>query len=582
MTEIHDQQASLARTCGEESAYRTTRLIFWISCLSFALFEAWSGAHFTNPDGIAYLDMSDAFLRHDWHLLINSLWSPLYPFLIGIATWLIRPSSNLELPIVHAVNFVIFVGLVAAFDLLLQKAIVIFSPAQDGIGRAHEPSRYAWKYQLLGYSLFFWSTFVLISGLRMVCPDQCVAMFVFLDAALLLDVYSGKATMRTFALLGVTLGLGYYAKAILFPMAFIFLGVAWFAAPKKQRTVPRILTAFLVFIAVSAPLSVCISRMAGKPSFSEAGSLNYAWHVDGFPPTPFYSTNRPAYLKHPMKLLHGSPAVFAFDGPAPSTYTPYLYSAYWNSGVTAKFDLKKQWKEIRRNVMGFFSMPLASIWIWIAGVVFLLALNKQSLTFKTKKILQTWPLLIPGVTAWGLYMAVHVESRYLGPFILLVFLGLLPAALSQKPEDAHRNRILIPALLSAIVMAMSIVFIVHRAATLPVVWAKKQFDRTAQSLTQMGIHSGDKVAIIGYGSDDMIWARRDRLQIIAQISPTDANEFWLADSKQQSEVYDAVAKAGAIAIVTDAVPDTKRSPDWIRLGNTRSYIRFIGPLPSSK
>jgi len=31
---------------------------------------------YTDPDGISYLDMSDAVLRHNWHLLINPHWSP--------------------------------------------------------------------------------------------------------------------------------------------------------------------------------------------------------------------------------------------------------------------------------------------------------------------------------------------------------------------------------------------------------------------------------------------------------------------------------------------------------------------------
>ena len=54
--------------------------------------------------------MSDALLKHNLHLLINAHWSPLYPFLIGITTWFVRPSAYWELPVVHALNVVFSSG----------------------------------------------------------------------------------------------------------------------------------------------------------------------------------------------------------------------------------------------------------------------------------------------------------------------------------------------------------------------------------------------------------------------------------------------------------------------------------------
>ena len=94
--EISESQEKAILPLGEDQRYKLTRLICRSVCIAFALLETWSGRQLLNQDGISYLDMSDAFLRHNWHLLVNPLWSPLYPFLMGVATWLTHPSAQWE------------------------------------------------------------------------------------------------------------------------------------------------------------------------------------------------------------------------------------------------------------------------------------------------------------------------------------------------------------------------------------------------------------------------------------------------------------------------------------------------------
>ena len=152
----------VAREQASGPSYKLTRLVCWSICIGFALIEAWSGRQFTNPDGIAYLDMSDALLKHNLHLLINPLWSPLYPSLIGIATWLLRPSAYWELPIAHLVNFAIFLGMLASFEFLLRQVICLLNVEEEQHGADSAVPLPVWTWQLLGYSLFAWSTFVFI------------------------------------------------------------------------------------------------------------------------------------------------------------------------------------------------------------------------------------------------------------------------------------------------------------------------------------------------------------------------------------------------------------------------------------
>jgi len=236
--EFSDNQEKAAQALGEDPRYKLTRLVCWVVCIGFALIEAWSQRQFINEDGVSYLDMSDWLLRHNWHLLVNPLWSPLYPVLIGIATFLTRPSGRWEVPVVHVVNLIILLGALASFEFLLRRVICVFRQE-----RTHEAERSAapspvWTWQLLGYSLFGWSTVGMIWGPRFITPDLCVAALVYLDCGLLLSFRVTTNRSRICLLLGLTLGLGYLAKAILFPMAFVFMLVAFFVIGNGEKRYP--------------------------------------------------------------------------------------------------------------------------------------------------------------------------------------------------------------------------------------------------------------------------------------------------------------------------------------------------------
>ena len=71
-------------------------------------------------DGISYLDMGDAIIRGDWKMAINGYWSPLYPWLQGLAAWAIKPTPYWQFTVVHLVNFLIYLFALACFDTLLQ------------------------------------------------------------------------------------------------------------------------------------------------------------------------------------------------------------------------------------------------------------------------------------------------------------------------------------------------------------------------------------------------------------------------------------------------------------------------------
>src|ERR1700721_3185402 len=96
IAELSQNREKSAQALSEAQQVRLTRLVCRILFISFALLETWSQRRFINEDGVSYLDMSDALRRHNWHLLVNPIWSPLYPLLPGLGRGPRRPPGFWE------------------------------------------------------------------------------------------------------------------------------------------------------------------------------------------------------------------------------------------------------------------------------------------------------------------------------------------------------------------------------------------------------------------------------------------------------------------------------------------------------
>jgi hypothetical protein len=546
-------------------------------CIGLALLELWSGRYQLQADGVSYLDMSDAFLRHNWGILINPYWSPLYPFLVGVATWLIRPSANWELPVMHAVNFAIFIGALASFEFFLREVIRVCGQEggqEDSLSALPLP---AWMWQVLGYCLFAWSTIVLNSGLFEVTPDLLVAAFVYLDAGLVLRLRSGANPSRTSLLLGLTLGLGYFAKAILFPVAFVFMAVAFLVAGGWREAIRALALTFLIFGAIAAPLFLGISKMLGRPSFGESGKLNYAWYVDGEDSLRFYSTSPPPYLTHPLSRVHREPNVFEFGQPFRATYPLLFNPSYWNDGVKVQMNMKGQLRVIAHGLVVFYLYLVERMWGLIGGFLILFFMS-PNLPRRLKDILKGWPLLVCGAAAPCLYVFVHVEPRFLSAFVVLVWLGLFSGIRLQKSQDSIKLGAIATLVIATSMMIFTARYVVyHLVDPFPHLRGHGgEYYQVAESLDGKGLRAGETVAIIGKAERAMLWARLARVRIVAQISPDDADEFWLADPRVKAEVLKAMAGTGAKAVVTEMTPPSDGSSDWQSVGNTKYFVHFLG------
>jgi hypothetical protein len=573
-----DNQENGFQAAREDQRRKLTILVCRMVCVGFALLEAWSQRRFINEDGISYLDMSDALIRHNWHLLINPIWSPLYPLLIGVTTWLTRPSGQWEVQIVHALNLVLFLGALASFEFLLCQVIRVLRLEKERGDPDSVVPLPVWAWQLLGYSLFAWSTFGMIWAPRMITPDLLVATFVYLDCGLLLSLRGSTQRSRSCLVLGLTLGLGYLAKAILFPMAFLFMVVAFFVIGEWRKAIHPVAMTFLLFCAVAAPLVVSMSSRVGRPSYSEAGNMNYIWHVNGFNPYLASASGPPAYLKHPMTIFHRGPDVYGFKEPIAYTYPPRQDMEYWSAGAIAAINPRDQLRAIGENLRVLFTdVHIVPMWGLMAAGLILLFMSSNAF-WRFKKLLRSWPLLLPGIAGPCLYLLISIEPRYVAPFLVLVLLGLFPGILLQNRKVATKGAAISTIVVAICVIALSALLLVYHLLGFPRGATGELWIQVGKSLNTAGVRSGEDVAIIGDSSDGCRWARMARVRIVAQILREDAADFWRVDPREREEVYDAFARAGAKAVVAEQTPPSGEFADWETLGNTHYYVYFLNPV----
>lgn len=199
-----------------------------------------------------------------------------------------------------------------------------------------------------------------------------------------------------------------------------------------------------------------------------------------------------------------------------------------------------------------------------------------------KDIAKHWALLIPGIAAFMMYSITCVRPRYMGAFVVLLWMGLFSGL--RLPDSADSKRLVECATVAMlIVMMIAIGFspaltAFSRAGELIAgrnPWPHPHY-QVAKGLNHMGIRSGDKVASLGT-SFKAYWARLARVKIIAEIPSSRVVDFWAADSLVRSQVIERFASTGARVIVAKNLPSLASAYDWQRIGNTGHYAYLLPP-----
>ena len=572
-------------------AARNLRPIFWAIAVAIGGLHALAGAarQSMNADGIAYLDMGDAFWRGDWPMAVNAVWSPLYGWVLGLALRVAQPAPAWEFRLAHLVNFVIYLGALACFEFFWRQLARYRQgegrAAQEGVGFPE------WAWWALGYSLFIWTALHMVE-MWAVTPDMGVAALVYLAAGMLVRIRLEPSRWGHFALLGAVLGLGYLAKAVMFPLAFVFAAAAVVAAGSPRRAAPLLLVTLAAFLLVAGPFIGALSAAKGRLTFGETGKLTYAWFVDGVPYPHWQGETPGAGAPGPARRQTlARPPLYAFDGPVGGTYPVAYDPSYWYEGVAPFFDLRGQIRSLVANGQYYFDLLALRQGGLLACVVVLGLMGTRAL--RAPHLRLAWSLALPATAAFGMYALVYAEDRYLGPFMLLLWAAAL--CVIRLPHGQEAQRLLARgSAVMLLFMGLSIAafnlegldaLVLRRLVGEPTVsrarslGAPQAVDRgtppeVAAALTEAGLRPGDKVAFLGY-SFDASWARLARVRIIAEMHPYDPTAFWGASPEVQARVVAAFANAGARAVVAEPAASAGEAPGWRRLGETGYTVLML-------
>jgi hypothetical protein len=558
---------------------RGIRASFWVIGTGLAAAQAWAGRQAMNADGVSYLEVAEAYLRRDWAGALNAYWSPLYSWALAAAKIVNKPFSADEFAVAHVMNIVVFLGAFACFDRFLVRLIRFHKLATGDRLRDAIPMP-DWVLLVVGYTAFLWSSLTLI-GLQLVSPDLVLAAFVYLACSILLDLRLGDTRWPTFASLGLVLGLGYLAKAPLFPLAPVFITVGSLIARPEHRLRSALVTT-AAFLLIAGPFAFALSVQKGRPTFGDSGKLNYAWYVNGVQRRHWQGgTSTDGAPLHPTRKVFASPPVFEFNGPIGGTYPVWYDPSYWYDGVKIRLDPTKQLAQIyansrvyRRTFLNIHARTLlrqgeaalVGSPLLLFGL-FLGLVHRPQRAQSLSRIFDSWFLITPSIAALLMFSLVHVESRLIAAYAVALYLALLMAV---RLKPVSRSFLPFSMILLSLVVCLLVVVDLSRDYLVDDPALNPRQDLEIE-LKRIGIRPGDKIASLDYSNRNVApRAHRDELKIVAEIYEEDQKDdedlFWQADDAAKARVVQAFSDAGAIAVIAHNVPTG--TAGWLPIGST--------------
>lgn len=551
-----------------------TERSFLVVCTVLGIVQVGINRYAMNPDGISYLDIGDAYFRRDWAAAINGYWSPMYSWCLGLALYVFKPSSTWELITVHLVNLIIYFGTLFSFRFFLHA--VLHAMREHDLAFADDSAPLPeWALLGLGYSIFLWAALVLIDAGN-VTPDLLVACIVFLIGGYLAELRHCD-TYGKFAMFGLLNGAAYLSKAIMFPLGFGLLAILLFSGRLSKRRVRGVLLSALLFLIVSLPFLAALSKSKGRFTFSDSGRLAYASMVSPGSPQVHWQ-GEPAgsgIPRHTTRQLLDHPPVFEFAGPVGGTYPPWYDPSFWNEGVRGSFRVRSQIRVLVQSVLNYTKMFNGELGLLGGMLIFVLWGGRPT----RRGIVSNWPLIAAAGLGIAAYSLVLVRPRYVGAFLVLLFIPVLAGIRLRKNEEPSQvARFVTAAVIITILFSVAVHLAGTAYTTLSVGGSPSQREQmaTAAGLQNMGLHAGDSVAVIGDGMTDF-WARLGRFKIVSEVFSPDAGNrsFWSESWERRKLAYQCMSQAGAKLVVVWSPPESGMDSGWKQIGSTNYYARIL-------
>ncbi len=387
---------------------KTVRAGAWVMLLALAGVQAWSARFYITPDGVSYMDLSDAVINGQWRELLNAYWSPLYPALIGLIRAIARPTPYWEFVVVHALNFVLFATSLAAFEYLLIP-LRAAARAQSGTSSLDTPLG------MLGAYAIFGAFTLMMTPLLLPTPDLLVSAASLGVFGALFRLANGTTPSRAGVVLGLALAAGSLAKSFVIPWAGVCLVTA-FVATRRVSVRPAVVAAAIWVVPVLL-WTAGLSQKYGHLTFGDTGRLTYVWYVNQVEMPSAKHMPHGAATPATDSILRG----IAMTPNAPGTNPIWYDPARWYTDLHPQFVAKRQ-LQVFGLLAAEYIASLAPMFLVIA--FWLIAAGRVAVREWWRRV---WPVALPAIVALFAYAMVLVTTRYVAPFYMTILLLVLYA-----------------------------------------------------------------------------------------------------------------------------------------------------------
>ncbi len=546
------------RDSSEHPPARVLSYILLCLAVGFGAFTTLADRDLQGGDSISYLDIAHAWALADFSAAVNAFWSPLYSWLLALMLVVFRPEPDWEFPAVSAVGFAIYLAALGCF-LFFWRAVGNWRRTVMGEGAGFSPA--AWV--ALGYALFLWSTLHL-GRLTRSPADLLMAACVYLACGHLARMASGDLRPAGFAWFGVALGLGYLAKAPMFPLSLALLVVALILARSPRLLLP----ALAALLALSLPWIIVLSRQKDRLTYGDTGHLNYAFHANRAP--MFYWQGEPqgsGTPVHPPRNLHSSPDLFEFARPGYGSYPIWYDPSYWNEGLWPSFDLEQQWSATKRTLSRYLSILRGRLDLVLVAIAILVhAAVYSPAGASVDRRIRAWFLFLPALAGFAMYSLVYVEHRHIAVFVVAFWAAIFA---SFTFPGSSRTATMANGLAGCVLAGTLIILLLGVPGGLQAIRERpdRVHWRVAQELARRGARPGDRIMVLGSALWQAPSAHLARVQITAEIPGVEAVAFWTAVRPIQSSVMERAAATGIRLAVADC-GNCAPPPDCTRFPNT--------------
>ena len=526
-------------------------------CFLGGLWNCWRYCYAPDTDEISYLNIGEAFLRGDGSHFLNSTWGPLYG--VVSAAWLSISPAAYPREALKVMNLCTL--------LLVLWGAVALSKRMVRSGRT--------SLSVLFTFATLWVCLDVLAVFRET-PDLMLTAVVIASAMSYLRLFddsSNEVGYRYAVTVGVCGAAGYYLKQSYLPVALLFLVVLAWAPARPGIRILRVIVAGAAFLVLILPWMAGLSAREGHLTMGGNSKFNYFVNVENQDPIAALFTILP-----PQNRLPADPTVVDFGSAYPRSQFPiHFEGAAYLTNVPIHFSWPRELSQVRVNYIvtlnlfrhkGPFAVLLALA--LVAG----LCLRKPS-------FFGPWlPLIAISVTPFILYPLVHIEYRYLAPYLFLGAVSTWAWATSESPNLSPLWALLIACLLLGGILWDTAADLRSTGKAPPgstsFACCTNPYEVFRERLHAAGVPDGAKIALVGEPQAEHFYTWLNPGQYRLQAVITDPSRFFAETPALRQRIERELSQRGSqVLLAPQELVPRDQAGDWRPL-NIGYMFRLLG------